>query len=157
MSESTEDWNTQKYSFNRWPSLKVHHWATILRFLTILFTVLLIQLSLFRPYRVTAGTRKDEKCQLIAVQSKILIGNMVSQHTKDILNIQKDSQYQRYSGTMVSQHTKDILNIQRYSQYQRYSGNMVSQNTNNIVVNIALISNRYSHQILVKLNKEVKL
>ena len=80
---------------------------------------------------------------------------MVSQHTKDILNIQKDSQYQRYSGTMVSQHTKDILNIQRYSQYQRYSGNMVSQNTNNIVVNIALISNRYSHQILVELNKEV--
>ena len=56
---------------------------------------------------------------------------------------------------MVSQHSKDILNIQRYSQYQRYSGNMVSQNTNNIVVNIALNSNRYSHQILVELNKEV--
>ena len=56
---------------------------------------------------------------------------------------------------MVSQHTKNILNIPRYSKYQRYSGNMVSQNTNNIVVNIALNSNRYSHQILVELNKEV--
>ena len=56
---------------------------------------------------------------------------------------------------MVSQHTKDILNIQRDSQYQRYFGNMVSHNTNNIVVNIALISNRYNHQILVELNKEV--
>ena len=32
---------------------------------------------------------------------------------------------------------------------------MVSLNTNNIVVKIALISNRYSHQILVELNKEV--
>lgn len=32
---------------------------------------------------------------------------------------------------------------------------MVSHNTNNIVVNIALIINRYNHQILVELNKEV--
>ena len=34
LSETTEGWNTPKYSLNRWLSLKVHHWARILRFLT---------------------------------------------------------------------------------------------------------------------------
>ena len=29
LSETTEGWNTPKYSLNRWLSLKVHHWATI--------------------------------------------------------------------------------------------------------------------------------
>ena len=32
--QTTEGWNTLKYSLNRWLSLKVHHWETILRFLT---------------------------------------------------------------------------------------------------------------------------
>ena len=30
---TTEGWNKPKYSLNRWLSHKVHHWATILRFL----------------------------------------------------------------------------------------------------------------------------
>ena len=29
LSETTEGWNTPKYSLNRWLSLKVHYWATI--------------------------------------------------------------------------------------------------------------------------------
>ena len=31
--QTTEGWNIPKYSLNRWLSHKVHHWATILRFL----------------------------------------------------------------------------------------------------------------------------
>ena len=34
MTMTTEGWNTPKYSLNRWLLLKVHHWATILGFLT---------------------------------------------------------------------------------------------------------------------------
>ena len=45
--ETTEGWKTliQKYSLNlnRWPSLEVHHWATILRFVT---TIWFLQQSL---------------------------------------------------------------------------------------------------------------
>ena len=48
---------------------KVHHWATILRFLRTIcfFTIFqcLIQLSLFRPYRVTAGTSGSEKMRSV--------------------------------------------------------------------------------------------
>ena len=33
--KTTEGWNTPKYSLNRWPLLKVHHWAIILRFFVL--------------------------------------------------------------------------------------------------------------------------
>ena len=39
-SETTEGWNAQKYSLNRWPSLEVDHWAAILRFLTTILFLL---------------------------------------------------------------------------------------------------------------------
>ena len=32
---TTEGWSTPKYSLNRWPLLKVHHWAIILRFFVL--------------------------------------------------------------------------------------------------------------------------
>ena len=39
-----EGWNTPKWSLNRWPSLKVHHWATILRFLIFHFCMTQLKL-----------------------------------------------------------------------------------------------------------------
>ena len=43
LEEAAKGWNTPKYNLHRWPSLEVHHWATILRFLT---TIWFLQFSI---------------------------------------------------------------------------------------------------------------
>ena len=49
-------WN---HSFNRWPSLEVHHWATILRFLTTIW--ILKSLSCNRLYNLKPHNRHTSR------------------------------------------------------------------------------------------------
>ena len=54
---TTEGCNTQKYSLNRWLSLKVHHWATILRFLTTIWFLQFHKCSVSNWRKKWAGSR----------------------------------------------------------------------------------------------------
>ena len=60
--ETTEGWNTLKYSLNRWLLHKVHHWARFIP--TIWFAQCCMMLGMWPAHRLTGGWEPTYKCEM---------------------------------------------------------------------------------------------
>ena len=68
LEEAAKGWNTPKYNLHRWPSLEVHHWATILRFLT---TIWFLQFSI--------GSRQKKGKEIFLWEFQTFYPGMIAQ------------------------------------------------------------------------------